>query len=216
MKYYNEYNEYSENQKKLVRFLNQEGKYPFSLEKCRLVITKVQENKDMDNIIQLYNSYLDSPISIIEGELITFYHNKDRVPFKDIVNSISEDIGTKVQIFEGFLCNTKDVKKLLELKEKYLKKDYTYANVVDLIYEINDKEKMKEMKEILLKEELEDYQFLQIAKGMFTNNLNVSQTANYLYMHRNTLNKKLDMIEDKTTLSLRTFRDAVALYELLK
>ncbi len=216
MKCFYEKKEYNENQKRMVKFLNNKGIYPYPLSKCRLIITTVQSNKDIDNIIQLYNSYLDSPISIIENEIITIYHNKERVLFKDLVDSISEDIGTKVQIFEGFLLDVEDVNALIELKEKYLNKDYTYANVTDLIYEIKDKDDMNLIKKILLKEELNDYQFLQIAKGMFNNNLNVSQTANYLYMHRNTLNKKLDTIENQTTLSLRTFRDAVALYELLK
>ena len=51
---------------------------------------------------------------------------------------------------------------------------------------------------------------------MFENDLNVSKTSAQIYMHRNTLNLKINTIENNTTLSLRKVKDAFVIYELLK
>ena len=51
---------------------------------------------------------------------------------------------------------------------------------------------------------------------MFVNNLNVCKTANYVYMHRNTINNKLAVIKEETGLDIQNFQDAVLLYVLIK
>ena len=50
---------------------------------------------------------------------------------------------------------------------------------------------------------------------MFENNLNVTKTSKQLYMHRNTLNYKLDYIYNITNLNLQVFNDAIAMYILI-
>ncbi len=45
----------------------------------------------------------------------------------------------------------------------------------------------------------------------FDNNLNISETARKLFVHRNTLNYRLEKIENKTGLDIRVFDDAVTL-----
>ena len=88
---------------------------------------------------------------------------------------------------------------------------------MDLVHVLRyDKKNINSLKEILLKEYLGDEEFLKIVRGMFENNLNVSKTSSSIYMHRNTLNNKLTLIENNTTLAIQNFKDAVALYELLK
>ena len=51
---------------------------------------------------------------------------------------------------------------------------------------------------------------------MFENDLNISTTAKNTYMHRNTVNYKLEQIKDETGLDIRRFKDAVIMYEFLK
>ena len=52
--------------------------------------------------------------------------------------------------------------------------------------------------------------------GMFENNLNVLKTSKMIYMHRNTLNNKLEMIKKESGLNIQIFQDAVAMYLLIK
>lgn len=66
-----------------------------------------------------------------------------------------------------------------------------------------------------------DEDLLNTAEEFLENNLNVSETARKLYMHRNTLTYRLDKIERATGLNIRNFSDAVTfricnlLYKLL-
>ncbi len=51
----------------------------------------------------------------------------------------------------------------------------------------------------------------QIVDAFFENNLNISETARQLYVHRNTLVYRLEKLHQSTGLDLRTFDDAVVL-----
>lgn len=54
-----------------------------------------------------------------------------------------------------------------------------------------------------------DTETLNAADKFFQNNLNISETARQLYVHRNTLIYRLEQIEKKTGLDLRNFEDAL-------
>lgn len=56
-----------------------------------------------------------------------------------------------------------------------------------------------------------DEETLNLVEKFFENNLNTSETARKLYIHRNTLIYRLDKIQKETGLDLRTFDDAVSL-----
>ncbi|MCK4551507.1 MAG: helix-turn-helix domain-containing protein [Tenericutes bacterium] len=46
--------------------------------------------------------------------------------------------------------------------------------------------------------------------------MNASKTAKTLYMHRNTLNYRLDNFINKTEIDVRKFKGAIAIYLLFK
>lgn len=56
---------------------------------------------------------------------------------------------------------------------------------------------------------LEDEDMLETVEAFMDNNLNVSETARKLYMHRNTLTYRLDKIRRATGLDIRNFSDAI-------
>lgn len=57
--------------------------------------------------------------------------------------------------------------------------------------------------------ELFDEEELTTVLGFFENNLNISETARKLYIHRNTLMYRLEKIQKKTGLDVRKFDDAL-------
>lgn len=59
------------------------------------------------------------------------------------------------------------------------------------------------------KEIFSDEVMLSTAEEFFNNSLNASETARALFLHRNTLNYRLDKIEKATGLNIRKFSDAV-------
>ena len=73
--------------------------------------------------------------------------------------------------------------------------------------------KLSEYLEMLLdpsaREIFDDNEMVETAEGFFENSLNVSETARKLYLHRNTLNYRLDKIEKATGLNIRKISDAI-------
>ena len=184
----------------------------------RFMIFETKDNESLKNIL---SEILLEPL-YVQGKtnLLVIYFNKDRVGINEYIDSLSDDIGTSVNVFEGFVIknrNKNDLKEFMEIFYSSSFNLYGYSNIVDLVHVLRyDKENINSLKEILLKEYLGDEEFLKIVRGMFENNLNVSKTSSSIYMHRNTLNNKLTLIENNTTLAIQNFKDAVALYELLK
>ena len=72
------------------------------------------------------------------------------------------------------------------------------------------------IKPIIINKILNDPKLYEIVNGMFMNDLNVSKTANYVYMHRNTINNKMIVIKEETGLDIQKFQEAVILYALIK
>ena len=56
-----------------------------------------------------------------------------------------------------------------------------------------------------------DEETLRIIETFFKNNLNLSETSRQLYIHRNTLVYRLEKIQKKFNLDIRTFEDALTL-----
>lgn len=210
---------YNADQKQMVDFLNGNTEAFLLKDKWFFIITSIEDATQEENIINLYNSYLYNSTSIVyKNKIISFYQKKEKMYFQEIIDSLSEDLGTRIKIFEGFrisLKNNLDFLKIFSIIEKYQEKEYSYMNIADIILSTNTIN-INTIKEILLREELKDYNFISLVREMFKNDLNVSKAANDLYMHRNTLNNKLDTIEFNTSISLRNFKGALSLYELLK
>ena len=58
-------------------------------------------------------------------------------------------------------------------------------------------------------EVLEDEEAMSTISKFFENNLNISETARQLYVHRNTLVYRLERIEKSVGLDIRKFDDAM-------
>ena len=141
-------------------------------------------------------------------------------PKNEFIELFNEDMGTKSLIFEGFYINIDNGRYLLDFL-KIIDNEYSfikmYSKISDLVLQVNNKrDVISDLKRIVLDKYLTDNEFNILVKTLFKNNLNISKTANDLYMHRNTLNNKLNSFERDTALSIQNFIDAVAIYELLK
>jgi DNA-binding PucR family transcriptional regulator len=93
-----------------------------------------------------------------------------------------------------------------------------FTDVADVILKVNglgDHNTMQFFKKLILKNIIEDSVIQQIVNTYFECNLNTSQAAKELYMHRNTLINKLDQIKKTTNLDLQNFKQASTLYLLL-
>lgn len=154
-----------------------------------------------------------------------------------LAQSIKEELGVDVSVGVG-----PTVRELKDAALSYMQAENTlrYAELFDfpgnvhsyreciLIKMIEDVPETKlaeyfsQITDERFKEVFEDEEMLETAETFLQSNLNVSETARNLYMHRNTLLYRLDKIEKATGLNIRLFPDAVSfrvltvLHKLLK
>ena len=152
---------------------------------------------------------------------VCFYYEHLDLNFKDIIDTINNDFYTKIKMYESSKLNTtkpEDFQTLFEIYLKYsMSSSRVYTNNSTLIIDLANKDTklMKQLKPLILHNLLHDSQFEKLIYSLYENNLNVSKTAQDVFMHRNTINNKLDTIEKETGLNIQNFYDALALYMLL-
>lgn len=135
-----------------------------------------------------------------------------------LASAIEEELGIKVKIgvgnsvaeFEDIHLSYLQAKKALEVGEVFAEKQiYTYSEIlpVKMISFLSEREKsefLKPFKQILKNEELTN-----TAQEFLNCGLNANLAAQRLFVHRNTLNYRLNKIEKQVGLDLRNFNDAV-------
>ena len=115
----------------------------------------------------------------------------------------------------SFLCVLRKFCLFLRGKDKIKTKAIAGIIVNKIIKLIEDmpKHKLSENFEFLLdsgaKEIFDDPEMVVTAEEFLDNNLNSSETARKLFLHRNTLTYRLDKIERLTGLDIRKFSDAI-------
>lgn len=90
--------------------------------------------------------------------------------------------------------------------------DFNSLGVGKLIYNTDKKILDEFLKETVSKKtfELLDDEMIKTVRSFFRNNLNISETARQMYLHRNTLVYRIDKAQKLTGLDLRKFDDAVS------
>ncbi|HEY8445363.1 MAG TPA: helix-turn-helix domain-containing protein, partial [Bacilli bacterium] len=158
----------------------------------------------------------------LKNKIVCFYYNNSEIDLQNILTTVTDDLGLKIKVYESGKLDIKIPEAFRILFEMYLKQSINisrmYTNNSDLILDIaktNIKE-LKTLKPIILNKIYNDTQLEKLIYSMFDNNLNVTKTAQDVYMHRNTINNKLELIKQETTLNLQNFKDSVAMYLLLK
>lgn len=123
--------------------------------------------------------------------------------------------GNRVDLLQDIARSYQEAKMALEVGSIFYVEDHTisYANlgIGRLIYQIPIS-----LCEMFLKEvfgenipDIFDEETTVTINKFFENNLNISETARQLYVHRNTLVYRLERIEKTLGLDIRTFEDAM-------
>ena len=189
------------------------------------------DNSSMEILKGMYNQQYGDYLTAVDEKniiLVKKVDSKDGYEdFRDIAKSIVDLMNTeamvKVRVSFGTVVNElKDVSK--SYKEAKLALDvgrifYVDQNVISynklgigrLIYQLPENLCRLFLDEIYKDgTELEiDDENLKIINKFFENTMNVTQTAEQLYIHRNTLVYRLEKLEKATGLNIRNFDDAL-------
>lgn len=197
-------------------YLNKKKEFEFYI----LNINK--QTPDYDEIIDIFLDVIINPFVYEENNYTIVLSNIINNDVSQVVSAVVEDFGYNLKVFRSNKIYTQNMDDFNILKDSYLKNQIyindNYVNIQKLLYAILEKnmDDLQTIKPVILRKINNDSKLYEIVNGMFINDLNVCKTANYVYMHRNTINNKLITIKEETGLDIQKFQDAVMLYVLLK
>jgi carbohydrate diacid regulator len=197
----------------LIRFQNKSDVVPFD------IIQNMFPDKGRDYVISVGESDI-----VLVKELKTASDNKNIESFaKNIVDTVSTEfymkvvvgIGTVVTSIKELARSYKDAQVALEVGRVFDTEksiiNYENLGIGRLIYQLPTTLCEMFLQEVFKRGSLEslDRETLMTIQAFFDNNLNVSETARKLFVHRNTLVYRLEKIKKLTGLDLREFDNAI-------
>lgn len=214
----------NERTKAFYEFLFENKELKIKEKGFKFIVINILEDKDqnMDNLLELLRElFANSIILNLNNTYTLFYFDDVDFSIDSLFMSIIDDFSVKLKVFSSSKMNIKRdyFFNIYYSYRKYLKnKPYLFSSICELILEIMkiDFSQIKNISKCILSRILEDVQVEHIINAMFENNLNVTKTAQQVYMHRNTIINKLDYIKKESNLNIQNFKDAMAMYSLLR
>lgn len=174
------------------------------------------------------NQLFDQHISILwkseyEGVIIEEQHEDDeKILYDQIIDILMSDLYININFLVGsFQYNLELAPSYFEQILKGGEKVFLYSdkNVLTYVEAIPfimvdqlDSSFKKYLTESILNEFTGDKEFHHMIEVFLDSNLNVSVTAKKLYMHRNSLQYRLDRFKDRTGIDIRDFHQALTVY----
>lgn len=177
-----------------------------------------QQNISLE-IIELFST-LGSHFTIEsqEQDVLTIldqdYYNEEPLDFEAFRDLIMEDFQEDITIFMEPYLQDEFINR--ELIVSFVRKlPYGVFHFEDFISLVIVKHQVELQKEIIkFISGKVNQEIIHTVKGFIENNLNSSSTSKKLFMHRNTLNYRIDNFIDATKINVKTFKGANAIYLL--
>lgn len=206
-------------------FLRLCNKYRLNIEKDYQIIT-IRDNKNQYNeILNLLKEIYPYDLIFNVDENLVFIMNEDYEYSnlaEQIYNVVMSELLVEIEIGIGSKVNILNLRKSYEeailsitLGSKFLnhKKIFNYNDlVIPLLIKNMDTKLLNEILSNInnnIKHIFDDIELYTTAMYFLENNLNISESARKLYIHRNTLNYRLNKILNITGYDLRKFDDAI-------
>ena len=151
---------------------------------------------------------------------------EETLSYKQIIDTLMSDLYVRINFFVGAILTTfeniqahyNSLLKGAEIASAYSQKPVlTYIDIVPYLFiEEMDLSDRTRIAQVVLKETIDEPELLKTMETFILCNLNISETAKELYMHRNSLQYRLDKFHEKTNIDVRNFHHAMTLYLLLK
>lgn len=186
------------------------------------VINITNTDDNYQELISILSNIIVNPYIINEQKYTLIISTVINNEVVQMINTLIDDFGTKMKIFKSNKIYVENMENFTILKDLF----YKYVNTINenyisinvLVQEIIERNinDLDIIKPVIVDNIKRDPKLFEIVNAMFINDLNVCKTANYVYMHRNTINNKLVVIKEETGLDIQSFQEAVILYVLFK
>ncbi|AVQ98569.1 hypothetical protein OBCHQ24_05950 [Oceanobacillus iheyensis] len=196
----------------------------------RFVYFSIREDQmDPQSFKESLYEFFSSPVPILweneqEGIIIEEKAENDdeSISYEQIIDVLMSDLYVNIHFFAGPYTQ-----QLTNTGEHYssilssARTAFTYSDksvlsfsesIPFLLVDQTNESFRKELSNAILQEFSDDEDILQTIETFIQCNLNVSVAAKTLYMHRNSLQYRLDKFIEKTGIDIRDFREAMAVY----
>jgi len=147
---------------------------------------------------------------------------EEEITYHQIADTLMSELYVKITFFIGpYLENDKDLADYIEQITKmaegsFLKMDTSVIDYTEVypsfLIEILSQQQQQQLSEWVLKEFLTDSEALETIRMFIQCNLNVSETAKNLYIHRNSLQYRIDKFYESTGIDIKQFDKAFTVY----
>lgn len=206
--------------KAMYEYLFLGGPFIDDAEYYRFVVINFKKGNNKPILKFLSELFHDSFILKIENHYVLFYKEQQIDDIKNLMLSVMEDFSLPFRVFVSSKVSSSNPNNFYLLFKSYcdfLDKDYyAFSSNKELIFEVfqHDRERIKELRPVILNNCYQDHQIVLIVKALINNDLNISQAANEIYLHRNTVNNKIELVYQETQLNIKHFTDVLAMYLL--
>lgn len=175
-------------------------------------------SEDLSAIKHLFEDMMTNPqFNIIDNTLQIIDTNKQDISFFDVISNTNQEFFLNLSLYESNEFETIEaILKDIKDKSSQISFNVVYLNEKILLYQKITKLMSSEIKNNILKEFVSDDEFLNMIKVFLEKNQNSSEASKSLYLHRNTLNNRIDKFYKVTGYDLRKFEDAALIYLLVK
>ncbi len=179
----------------------------------------IHQNELKSEIIDLF-SMIGSSFTVekVENDILTIidtdYYNEEPIDIESFRDLIIQDFNEDITMFiEPYIKEDFFLKENVDCFLKDLKYGVYYFEDIIAYTVIKNKEPLKK-KIIKYISEKVNNEVITTVREFINNNMNSSSTSKKLYMHRNTLNYRIDNFIEVTKINVKTFKGANAIYML--
>ncbi|WP_338652500.1 helix-turn-helix domain-containing protein [Sporosarcina psychrophila] len=147
---------------------------------------------------------------------------EDSISFEEIKDILMSDLYVKINFFIGsYKDGLEDIAQYYHSLINAAKKVFIYTNktvvtyidaVPYLLINQTESDLRSDIGKTILQEYINDEETLKMIETFLQCNLNISETAKVLHMHRNSLQYRLDRFFEKTGIDVRQFHHAMTVY----
>lgn len=209
-------NNINKNAEAIYNYIYEGGSYPFSKKTNFLLYAAKENQKQINSLLKdvLTNVYEYS----LDNLEVIFFEDEQHINIEELFETISDDFGYPINVHLGLRLN-KNVKGsfLAHYIGSIINSNFfgkRYSNLIDIIFS-NETAKIypliKEIKSNIVDPVLNKNNNLETLDAFFKNDLNVSKTAKVLYLNRNSLINRLDIISKELGFDVQNFKYAASL-----
>lgn len=179
----------------------------------------IKEN--IPTIIEIFQAILNiEKYEEFDKELILYYTISYVDTIKEVMSNLVEDMYIDLRVYES-----KNYKTMAALKSDF---SYVKTKLKEIPFYIDNYHNNKsilsfnltkidnQLEKLILGSYYNNHEMLKTVKVFLENNQNSSTASKELYVHRNTLNQRLEKFISETNFNVKNFKDAFLIYHLLK